>query len=909
MIDQAVQLESASYAAGVPSHPRTAGVVRGAVTITVLVLIVAGTCVVGALALSGCGTDLFAPGGGTTETADSGIPGANEDAFLTASGLAIARVRIVSLDGVFVLYDAAVPKDLADRRPAYVAWWNDFAARKRFVFGRLIESQADVGHALLNLERDLDVDLDSLIDDNPELNQAIVDAATQSEYGIDWQPATYGTAVQIMGFPAPQPTGDPDMDRLLFANGGVDEFYQNLCRPAFKTTMELLPSPGPLPGPYMPITLAIGLSGCGDREPAVDEARALSEDDTPPGLADAPVRDIVLYSHCHCFFHPRNEAVCEGPCCDDPCCDDPVCCGDSTCGCSGPCCGSPINPCCGNPDPCCGDPDPCCGSPDPCCGVNCDDGNACTYDICQGGECPHPPTNEGGACDDDGDPCTDDFCQGTVCIHPFDCGGGESCCPAGQTCCDGVQCCDVEKCCVGDCCADNETCCNGLCEPSSCSFTVEPATGCAGGTVELTLSGECEPGCENMTFSMEKSVQYLTVSPPAGIPCADSPQARIFTVTIDADAPAGQIIFGLRGETTATACAALVIIDVATTTMNDVTVTRGENATFNVTMTPPTDVTYSNWRFAGGGQIITRTGDNNVSTWSEPLAVPGTLSVDVTCGSNPAMTVSGTANVNPRTLPPVEDFSSQPVNRGNDHLPAFPGFYHSLADSHSRSVFTGNLTVQPINIGPNTGFIYIIAIRLLTYTMNVHISSAINDPNHPFHIAAGDGAQWTVEQVNEVVSVHEGLTTVPGFTSHWGQGRDFALANPMAPDLEDDVEHISNMTALDFGFATEAKLLSGRAAINLAMDAEPTNVLAGSPDMEYPIWFASSVTVSVGASMPLPLFSIREGSSPMFSTTGAQVFIDSIAKTITGVTPGTGMLTLTDNEDDYHSIPYTVTPQ
>lgn len=585
MIERARQMENAVRAAGDPSHGRAAGIVRGAVTITVLFLIVAGTSVVAALVLSGCGTGLFPPGDRTTDAAGTAIPGANEDAFVTTDGPAIARVRIITLDGVFVLFDAAIPKnDLADRKPAYVAWWNDFAAQKRFVFGRLIETQADVGHALLNLERDLDVDLDSLVDDSPELNQAIVNAAAEAEDGIDWEPATYGTAVQIMGFPAPQATGDPDMDRLLFANGGVDESYGNLCRPAFKTTMELLPSPGPLPGPYMPITLAIRLSGCGYGEPAVDESRAVSEDHTPPEPSDAQTVDILLFYFDPCFnnFGGRCDdestvSDCDGPCCDDPCCDDPVCCGDEDCGgCSGPCCVPASEACICNDNNectidridsgtgqcvhaprvggCTSDGNQC--TDDTCVsGVcehlpnNCNDRNACTDDICQNGVCTHPMEPAGTECRSDENPCTDDVCVNGSCTHP----------PSE----DGSTCGDDRICCNGECCAEVEACCDGFCQISTCSFTVNPVSGCPGATVDLTLQdGVCEPDCEFMNFPAVSGIPNLTVTPPGSISCGGPPADRTFSVAISTNAPAGEITFTLTGETSATACSQTVRVRV-----------------------------------------------------------------------------------------------------------------------------------------------------------------------------------------------------------------------------------------------------------------------------------------------------------------------------------------------------------
>jgi len=80
--------------------------------------------------------------------------------------------------------------------------------------------------------------------------------------------------------------------------------------------------------------------------------------------------------------------------------------------------------------------------------------------------------------------------------------------------------------------------------------------------VELTLTGDCDPDCDTMSFSMNKSVQFLTVNLPGSIPCLGSPHQRTFTVNIDPDAPPGPIVFQIIGTTDAAVCNTLVTVTV-----------------------------------------------------------------------------------------------------------------------------------------------------------------------------------------------------------------------------------------------------------------------------------------------------------------------------------------------------------
>ena len=60
------------------------------------------------------------------------------------------------------------------------------------------------------------------------------------------------------------------------------------------------------------------------------------------------------------------------------------------------------------------------------------DGNPCTNDVCQNGECVHVPNTA--ACANDGNACTNDVCQDGTCTHPLKQDG--SACPDGS-CCGG----------------------------------------------------------------------------------------------------------------------------------------------------------------------------------------------------------------------------------------------------------------------------------------------------------------------------------------------------------------------------------------------------------------------------------------------------------------------------------------
>ncbi|MCH9001369.1 MAG: hypothetical protein IIC02_02250 [Planctomycetes bacterium] len=167
---------------------------------------------------------------------------------------------------------------------------------------------------------------------------------------------------------------------------------------------------------------------------------------------------------------------------------NPIGCGDSRCTAGGALCtDSPGTPSCCGDGACEGveDADNCpkdCAVP---CSVDtdCDDGDPCSVDLCQGSICTHSPMD----CDD-GDACTFDHCVAGTCANdPLTCDDGDSCtddqCDPASGCSNDFPACGASDGCCGtsctpatdpDCacggknesCASGADCCSGNCKPN-----------------------------------------------------------------------------------------------------------------------------------------------------------------------------------------------------------------------------------------------------------------------------------------------------------------------------------------------------------------------------------------------------------------------------------------------------------
>jgi len=160
------------------------------------------------------------------------------------------------------------------------------------------------------------------------------------------------------------------------------------------------------------------------------------------------------------------------------CCGGPVDCDDGNACSKDLCAGSP--PMCGHDEIAA-----CCASP-----ADCDDGKPCTLDLCPvpGGTCSHTPKPTcclANADCDDKDPCTLDTCPkaGEECLHQNTCCTKDSECNSGDPClkgaCANKACVYVSVCCnVDDECLDKNPCTVDFCDSGKCAHQPSSAPGC-----------------------------------------------------------------------------------------------------------------------------------------------------------------------------------------------------------------------------------------------------------------------------------------------------------------------------------------------------------------------------------------------------------------------------------------------
>jgi len=226
---------------------------------------------------------------------------------------------------------------------------------------------------------------------------------------------------------------------------------------------------------------------------------------SPPsvtGVAHGPGTGCTLDAQCNDGMHCNGNETCNlgtGQCvagtivtCSDPgecrsaACDEGADACVTTNDANGSACGSSADNDCDNPDTClngacqsnlepagtaCGDPsDTDCDNPD-----TCDDVGGCSAN--------HAP--DGSACTDEGNSCTDEACQGGECAHVAD---------DANTCSDGLNCTLNDHCSGGSCIAEPLDCDDGLvCTLDACA---EPAGNCTNTDIESILCSD-DQGCPN----------------------------------------------------------------------------------------------------------------------------------------------------------------------------------------------------------------------------------------------------------------------------------------------------------------------------------------------------------------------------------------------------------------------------
>jgi len=310
--------------------------------------------------------------------------------------------------------EAVAPSEPADRpdtqeRPTrFLVFWLDDASSLLYVYGTSVAYAEELGVALRSLERELGVSMEVTTAANPWLLQIVIaadesagaegesDGTPGESDGADaarWLPATRNQVRAVMGLAA--------TDRPMALDDGS-------CDPAA----------------CMNAREGFDVDGLLNARPVV------------------PVTPIEPGEPVHPVRNQQNQKASGRSPRDEPGAEEPTI--------YYACCGVPTNPCDG---------------------VTCSTSNPCKHSHCENGSCVLTNRINGSLCPDDGNVCTLDKCQGGNCTHPPKCTDGRVCCHGGcclGACCNdetGLCCPSAAQCCGATCCDEFTICCNGTCEP------------------------------------------------------------------------------------------------------------------------------------------------------------------------------------------------------------------------------------------------------------------------------------------------------------------------------------------------------------------------------------------------------------------------------------------------------------
>ena len=252
---------------------------------------------------------------------------------------------------MFVIYDA--PNPILEQAEAgdfgqvpqvvrgYLAYWGDGESQSAYVYSRVLFGLRDAAKALVDLQRDLDLDVASWGEENRDADRLLSLPVNPADDFGRWVPATFERLYAITGL---EPESDPDS-----VVAGDDT------------------SPGGSLDCYEIPSIAAGSRVI---YPSAPPEGTLEEELLVFGLGEAGCCDPTS-----CVFHGCDDDICTKDRCPcSTCTHRKLTCDDS-------------NPC--TADSCVNDPAIVC--------VNvlkfCDDGKTCTADYCEGGNCQFPSTN------------------------------------------------------------------------------------------------------------------------------------------------------------------------------------------------------------------------------------------------------------------------------------------------------------------------------------------------------------------------------------------------------------------------------------------------------------------------------------------------------------------------------------
>ena len=108
-------------------------------------------------------------------------------------------VLFVHDEGVFAVVSASAPGTAAPDQPAHVAYWRALSTNRVYVYMDLIESDTDMGQALLALRADFGISPESFADHSKRLAGAIESAGDLSTEPAVWQTGDQGDAGRVDG--------------------------------------------------------------------------------------------------------------------------------------------------------------------------------------------------------------------------------------------------------------------------------------------------------------------------------------------------------------------------------------------------------------------------------------------------------------------------------------------------------------------------------------------------------------------------------------------------------------------------------------------------------------------------------------------------------------------------------------
>ena len=133
------------------------------------------------------------------------------------------RSRMGTPEAVFVVQDAVVdPRDPAVTL-GYLAFCWDCVQDEPYVYMHVVNTRADVGHVLLNLEDELGIDAEELASGDPVLVDAYDEAALQDPQEAYWELAVMADILEFLAGEFPDLVGD---------DGKLPRRWWSPCSPA-----------------------------------------------------------------------------------------------------------------------------------------------------------------------------------------------------------------------------------------------------------------------------------------------------------------------------------------------------------------------------------------------------------------------------------------------------------------------------------------------------------------------------------------------------------------------------------------------------------------------------------------------------------------------------------------------------